>query len=158
MTTRIIRTRDPKAVECMIPHFTLPDSGDGPKKVFGARLVSQMQNSPETVNVLQAWRGDDLVGLAVATVSDSPFVWISQAWSVIGNSTKIVDGMFVRLILWTLALGRLSLRAETSRDLESFCRRFSFEPVASIVEHRISPEVIENILDRGKEIIHGDFL
>lgn len=158
MSTRIIRTRDPRAIECMIPHFTLPEGGDDPKKVFAARLVGQMQNSPETVNVLQAWRGDDLVGIAVATASDSPFIWISQAWSAAGNSTTIVDGMFVRFILWTLALGRLSLRAETSRDLESFCRRFNFEPVSTIVEHRISPEVIENILDRGKEIIHGHLL
>lgn len=152
--TRILRTRDPKAVEYMIPHFTLP-GGDEEKEAAGQQLMQRMTTSPESVVVFQAWRGEDIVGFIIAFVSENPFVWVAQGWSRPGNPWVIADELFRRVLLWGMALGRTSIRAETSRDLEAMYSRFGFKPVASIVERRITPEEISSVLSLGKAVVDG---
>ncbi len=151
---KIIRSRDPKSVEYMLPHLTLRNATEGMREKYLHRLALTMVNAPETVFLVQAWEGEDIVGFVVANVADE-HVWVSQAWSKTGNPSAVGDEMFNRTILWAIALGRMTLRAETTRDIGAMFRRFKFEPITTIVEHRISPEVISKILERGKEYING---
>ena len=153
---KIIRTRDPKAVQYMIPYFSMESEED--REIAGAQLANLMHTQPESVNVLQAWNGDNgenLVSFIVGNVSNNPYVWIAQGWSKEGNPAQVATEMFARIMLWAMALGKTAVRAETSRDLGAMYRRFGFDPVATIVERRITPEEISTVLDRGRAVIDG---
>lgn len=150
---KIIRTRDPKAVQYMIPHFSMDT--DEEREIAGSQLANMMHAHPESVNVLQAWKGEDIVSFIVGNVADNPYVWIAQGWSKEGNPSMVATEMFTRIMLWAMALGKLSIRAETSRNLEVMYRRFGFEPVATIVERHITPEEISTVLDLGRMVVDG---
>ena len=151
---KIIRSRDPKSVEYMLPHLTFHENTEQIRTKFARGFALAMANSPESVFLVQAWDGEDIVGFVTANVAED-HIWVSQAWSKPENSSSVADEMFNRTILWAIALGRMSLRAETTRDVGAMFRRFRFEPITTIVEHRISPEVVSKILERGKEYING---
>ncbi len=151
---KIIRSRDPKSVEYMLPHLTFHENTDEMKEKYARKLALAMANTPESIFVIQAWSGEDIVGFIAANTAED-HIWISQAWSKVGNPFSVVDAMLNRTVLWTIALGRLSLRAEVTRDAEAVFRRFKFKAITTIVEHRIKPEVVDMILERGKEYIDG---
>ena len=150
---KIIRSRDPKSVEYMLPHLVLRNATAESGERYLKQFALTMMNAPESVFLVQAWDGEDIVGFVAANVADD-YVWVSQAWSKTGNPSSVADEMFNRTILWAIALGRMSLRAETMRNVEAMFRRFRFEPITTIVEHRINPEVVSKILERGKEYIN----
>lgn len=151
---RITRTRDPKNVEYLLPYLSFHDNTESIREKFVKSFAIAMANTPESVFMVQAWNGEDIVGFLTASVLED-YTWISQAWSKTGNPLSVIDEMLNRTILWTIALGRLSLRAEVIRDSEAIFRRFHFEQITTIVEHRIKPEFVDLVLQRGKEYIDG---
>lgn len=148
---KIIRTRDPKAVQYMIPYFN--EDNDEDSELAGRQISNMMHAQPESINVLQAWQGENIVSFLVGNISDCGYIWVAQGWSKSGNPPAVATEMFSRLLLWAMALGKMSVRAETTRSLEAMYRRFGFKPVATIVERRITPEEISAVLDRGKAVL-----
>ncbi len=151
---RIVRTRDPQAVSYMVPHFTLPGT-EADIEMMSRQLMHRMVSSPEAINVIQIWDGEDLIAFIIGIASENPFIWIAQAWSKSGNQYRITSEMYERILLWAMALGKDSVRAETSRDLDSMNRRFGFEPVATIIERKITQEEVSAVLGRTKELVNG---
>ena len=139
-------THDVRQVEPMIPHFVLHVGTEKLRLEFARQLVITMTNSPNTVNVIQAWSymetvEKELLGVIIGTNSvTQPYILIPQAWSHPGNSFEIMDELFGRLVMWAASMGKTSVRAETTRNVESMFHRFGLTEIAKVIERKITPE------------------
>ena len=159
MAIQISRVKDPQQTDDMVEHFTFLNNDPQTKELFLKNLVNAMTNSPDSIFVIQARKEGESVGFVVANVqTETPFVCVSQAWSRSSNGQNVATQMFMRTLLWTVGMGRTSMRAETDRDLAAFYKRFKFEPVSTVVEFSVTPEVRSILYSRGNEVLDGRIL
>ncbi len=121
---------------------------------FFLSLVEALYQRPSTVFFLEAREGPKLEGFVIAQ-DTAPGVFIHQFWSSPWNLMSVTDELLLRTILWAMSLGKEKLIAETQRDLEALYRRGKFAPVATIVERKIEPELVERLMSKSREILNG---
>lgn len=149
----ISRVTSPQVAQSLLSHVTLDDGT--PPEVFGHQLVEMLTHHPDSVCVIVARSDAGVVGFVVLQNTPSDYTFVVQAWSLSTNPRSVADAMFARAVLWTNALGKSKIRAQTSRDVDSFYRRFGFAPVASIIEHTIDPSITQRLIDALKEPSDG---
>jgi len=144
---KIITARSPEAIRYISPHI-IPD-GDYSKEDFEALLRNILVNNPDKIFLPLAFDGDNLVAFLVALAEESKgHVWILQAWTDPKLEDKRVKNtLFIKLILWTLAKGRRSIRGVTQRKTGPFLRAWKFKPFSSILEYSIEEDFEERLLD-----------
>ena len=149
---RVMKPDSPNLLLEVANHLVFPqDENRGAE--FVQQLIETLKTSPESVNFVVAMDGEELVGFLVAVNTSEDCVLLSQAWSKPGNSWKIIDELFLRIILWTFGLGKSSIRAETSRDSEAVWRRWEFQDRSRIIERKLDPSLLGQFLDKAREVM-----
>lgn len=140
----IAREENAKVLVELAPHLILVD--EDARGVFLQQAAFTMTNAPGEIFVCTAREGGELRAFVIAQAGRSTkYVWISQCWSDSLNGWDTADKILSRLMLWTVAMGRKAIRGEIRRDDKAISRRFSFEPIAQIIEHKIPDELIERL-------------
>lgn len=143
---RIIREATAEHLEEMIPLLIFRDECE--RVPFVKEVVRLLIERPEILLVLQVRESetDELLGFIVANnPTGVGYVWVAQAWSKSTNGREVADEMLKRVLIWAAALGKLEIRAETSRDGPSFLRRFGFDELYKVISRRIDPEILNQI-------------
>lgn len=142
------RETDPVILTQIEPHLDF--IVDYSRLNFLRAIMEMMNNRPEQIYICVARQGKTLRGFIIAQApAGESHVWIAQAWSDLQNDWKVSEEVLNRVRIWTAAIGRKTIRAETRRNVEAFSRRFSFDPIAQIVEHKVPEDLLERI-DNGK--------
>lgn len=160
MPITISRMKSIDTILEMVPHFTFQSDEPENQIRFGEQIRAGLTNNPDSLHILQAWNDEnEIVGFIVAHAPiGEDFTWVSQAWSRIGNPKSVATELFMRTLMWTIGLGRSSIRAETSRDIEAFYRRFGFVFHSATIKYEITPEVVAQMFGLGRESINGKLL
>lgn len=136
------RETDPGIMIHIEPHLSFAISHS--KENFLRVVINRMSNQPEEVFIYSAKEEDTLRAfIIIEAPRGETYVWVAQAWSDSRNDWSIADNILHRARIWTAAIGRKKMRAETFRNAEAFSRRFSFELVALIVEHVVPDDLLE---------------
>lgn len=131
-----------------------PGHEPGTVRRFLSDVIVMLRDEPEKILILVARQGEEMVGFVIAnTMPDC--VFIAQMWSKPGNAFQVLDEMFLRVMIWAVGLGKISIRAESRRNVEVLHRRVGFIERSVIVEKHISEQVIEQLMLRAREVIHG---
>jgi len=137
----------------MLPYFVVHREED--RALMLLQIQESMRNQPESVFVIQAVDSQhQLVGFLIAQ-NVGQYVWLAQAWSRSGNSFKVADAMWSRLLVWTAALGKTEIRAETRRSVPALFERFGFVELSRTITRSVDPSVLEHIarsLDNGRPV------
>lgn len=149
MSIRIGRTRDVTIIDKFLEHLVHEDDQD--PKAFLALVKSAVEHTPEKILVLAAMRGEDLVGFSITFDLKRDHNWIAQFWMDSSTGQKVTDEMFLRVLNWTIALGKKEIRAETQRSVEAFYRRVGFETHATTVKLDLK-DIEAKLLDRAREV------
>lgn len=154
---RITRLQSVQGLEEMYPHFVFTDIVQRQQLI--RQLTETMLQTPESLLVLQAISDvadPGLVGFVVANnVPGASYVWVAQAWSQPGNDFEVADAMWARVRVWACALGKSSVRAQTGREIDVIYRRFGFEELCKIVEHKLDPALLGLMVEGIQEVANG---
>lgn len=157
MATKIKRVTGGEAIEQLpeiLPHLVFLEDEEEQCKRYALEFARSAKEAPDTMLVVVAYKDEELVGFTIATLF-ADCVYVSQAWSKPGNSFRIADEMFLRVMLWAQGLGRKSVRAETHRNTEGFFARFGFVERSKTIERKIEPEFFDNILAAVRVVKNG---
>ncbi len=143
MSVRIGRIRevDSPRIDEMLEHVVHEE--DQKPAAFIQMVKASLEKAPSGILVLGALKDDELVGFAVAFDISRPHIWISQFWAKTGLSKKVADAMFDRIYEWTQALGKVEIRAESTRSAAVMYRRIGFEQHAVVLKLSVEEEVDE---------------
>lgn len=136
-----------------IEPFLLPDD-DYDKGTFLEMIRRLLLESPEMIYIPVIFDGEDVKAFLVSIAPpDQGHVWIVQAWASPSlDDKRVKDQVFLKLIIWTLGLGRTSIRGETQRKTGAFLRSWGFEPLSQILSYEIDKDFEEKILLRTKQV------
>jgi hypothetical protein len=133
----------------MTRHFVVDSEHD--RALLDQQIEHAMIHQPESVLVIQATRDNTLVGFLIAQ-NTGPFVWLAQAWSRPGNEYQVADEMWSRLLVWSAALGKSEIRAETKRSINPLYERFGFVEFSRTITRKIDTSILDHI---ARSMIHG---
>lgn len=148
----ITRVSDPNDLALMIPHFVV-ETEDQRRQVT-QQIVKALLESPDRLFVVQAKRDEELIGFLVAQNIGS-CVYVAQAWSNPSNGWPVADAMWERTVLWTVAIGKPEIRAETKRESEALYRRFGFEEVSKTIAFKVPDGLMNELVAALKEVSVG---
>lgn len=156
MVIKITRVTNPLHVHHIKSFLVLPDGIQN--ETYLQQLQSSMQQDPGNVYVLTATAKDELLGFAVANNTPAECIYVSQFYTSPAAPPDVSTELMVRLTLWAFGLGKNFIRAETQRSTEALYRLAGFEPVATVVERRITPNIIQALISNVRELYHGKLL
>lgn len=146
---RMGRIREQAEISEFLPHLVHEDDQD--PKQFLTSMQGMMETRREQILVLGIRREDKLVGFSISLDLLRPYVWITQFWMDPTMGQKVTDEMFLRILNWAVALGKVEVRAETTRSVDAFYRRVGFEQHSVTVKLKLSG-IEEKLLDRAREV------
>ncbi len=96
--------------------------------------------------------GEDILAYVYAVLPDNVnYCWITQAWvDPILNNNEVVDGLFIKLLAWSDALGRKEIRFETGRCPDGFIKKWGFTPFATTMTLTIPENFMFYVLKGGR--------
>lgn len=136
----ITRFKDPHDVLEMAPYFVVEDEKQ--RRQLVTQLTKALLEAPESVLVVQARKAGELVGFVITQLL-AECSYVVQAWAT--GSWKIADAMWAHVQMWSVALGRNEIRAETKRDNAALFRRFGFEYHSTNVRATLDPELFARL-------------
>jgi len=120
------------------------------KEVFVNKFIKKLIDDPQGLLVLQG-RDEDQNLLCFGIINDPgidyDFVEVSQIWCAKGDSKKLTNDMYQRIMLWAIGRGKQKLRLETTRNPEAMSRRFGFKVKEVVMEREIKTQDIDKCLD-----------
>jgi hypothetical protein len=137
------RELDPTVLAELRPHIIAPDERSRVQMMEGT--LKLMSERPETIFIFTA-RDEEGMVTAFAIAQALPgidHVWLDQCWSHKDNPPTVSDTIFTRLILWAISMGKNRVRAETKRSITPLVRRWGFDEVSKIIEHKITEDPFE---------------
>ena len=144
---KIDQTRDVTDIRDIIPHLVLDNQY---KEVFVNKFIKKLIDDPQGLLVLQG-RDEDQNLLCFGIINDPgidyDFVEVSQIWCAKGDSKKLTNDMYQRIMLWAIGRGKQKLRLETTRNPEAMSRRFGFKVKEVVMEREIKTQDIDKCLD-----------
>ena len=144
---KIDQTRDVTDIRDMIPHLVLADQY---KEVFVNKFIKKLIDDPQGLLVLQG-RDEDQNLLCFGIINDPgidyDFVEVSQIWCAKGDSKKLTNDMYRRIMLWAIGRGKQKLQFETKRNPRAMSRRFGFKVKGVIMECEIKTQDIDKCLN-----------
>jgi hypothetical protein len=151
-TVQISRVWDPKIIPQLSPHFTVETEEERP--LVAAQLASLLQQNPEAVFLVTAVLEGEVVAFIIAhNLQNLPYTFVAQAWSADGNPLRIADELFLRVMVWTSALGKREVRAETGRNPTPFYRRVGLEPVRTILRREVPEDLNRTLYSRARDLV-----
>ena len=140
----------------MTKYLVTREATEESQKVCSLELQLRMQQAPETINIIQAWDGQELISYVVGILPPGKtYMSFPQCWSKTGNAFEIAEVLFSSILMWAVTSGRTSIVGECPRAAGPLFRRYGFVEIAKVIERKITAEEIEKIRSLGKEIIHG---
>lgn len=149
---RISRVRQPSVqlLEQLSQRVLFPD-GENQGPQFIQTLVKYLHETPEHLFLVAAMKDEELVGFIIAQ-NLPDHVSVLQLWSKEGNSWKIADELYMRLLLWTIGMGKDAIRGETQREITGFYRRAGFVERNIVIEKRVDSSMVERLMSKAREV------
>lgn len=115
-------------------------SGDYSRSEWFNIIHGWLLDSPNYTFFAAAIDGESFLAYVLATV-DSPnlkFIFLHQAWVDPTAPAGVSDQLFSALCSWAKGNNMDSIRMETTRNPHAMLRKWNFQPVSCIMEHKIS--------------------
>lgn len=150
--------RNSQAISFIEPFLIADD--DYEQGAYVELLKHMIIERPENIYLPIAVEGDKPVAFLIAIApDDQKHVWIMQAWASKDlTKERMKDTLFLELIMWTLGLGRRSIRAETKRNTGPFLRRWGFSTFSEILDYGIKDDFEASLLNQVKQNIKDNRL
>ncbi len=146
----------PSDVDPMVPNLVTREDTEESQATCAFEIRLRMQSIPDSINIIQAWDDEELVGFVVGIIyPNKTSMSLPQTWSKTGNPFEIAEYMFSGLLMWAVTCGRNAIVGECDREAGPLFRRYGFVEIAKIIERKITDEEIHTIKRLGKELIHG---
>ncbi len=140
------RVINPLGIDYMAEKLLVDE--DFSKEALVRNLKYKLTHQPDSVLILQAYEGEDLIAFLIAHAPQGfKHTFIQQAWLSPGTKTQIADRMFLKLLMWTEEIGRKEIRGETLRDPKAFFQRWKFEEFSTILSFRLDDEFQDKLFD-----------
>ena len=153
---RYIRGRSTEAVDYIQDHL-LPDD-DFPVGALVDSLKDMLLHTPDSVFLGLVFDGDEVVSFVIALAPPSAsHVFIHQTWASESlPDTTVQDKLFLRLCMWTEAIDRSELRAETRRNAEPSLLRWGFHEYSRILSFVVSEDLTEKIINVSPAVVQKE--
>jgi hypothetical protein len=127
----IFRTQRPEILKWVAPHIV--EAPDYSKETILANIVSGMLENPESISVVIAIDGSELIGYAITWMVRN-HAWMGQAWTDPNYDRETVGKEILQLTKdWALEKDIHDIRFETSRSAKALTKAWGFEEFSSIM-------------------------
>jgi hypothetical protein len=144
---KIVRAQNIVVADILKPFFL--DGMDFGREDYAELLKNQMTEFPDETCVLIAFDGDEVIGFLIAWIPISQkHVFIHQTWIQNKDVYKNVGKTFLDILInFCQNLNIEEIRAETTREPNSFLRKYGFKPFSIIISL--------DVKEYDHEIIHS---
>ena len=131
----IFRTDRPELLKWIAPHIV--EAPDYSKETILANIVSGMLEDPDSISVVIAIDGTELIGYAITWIVRN-HAWMGQAWTHMNYSREELGKEILELTKqWAKEHNLEDIRFETSRSAKALTKAWGFEEFSSIMRMEI---------------------
>lgn len=133
---QILRATNPDTIDMLVEQGVfIKDPTVLDQEFFINQIKHEMTHNPQLVLLLVLLEGDKIHGYILVTAPPStPYAWVLHTYSSENlTGTKWPVLAFYKVITWAQFMGKQTLRMETERNPDAWCRKWGFVQTSAVL-------------------------